>query len=100
MMVKFPPTAAAVPEGPLREHAVKVEALVLQVVGMLNASGAETSVVLDVLLNVYMNAAVSYGRQVECAHHMAQIAGQVLLQDGALQQRAAGIEPGTPPTRH
>jgi hypothetical protein len=99
MMHKFPPTAAAVPEGPLRDHAVKVEALIYRLIHMLNASGETPDVILNALINVYMNAGSSYGRELECANAMALIAGQVLLKD-ARQKQAAGVDPAAPPTRH
>jgi hypothetical protein len=99
MMQKFPPSADAVPE-PLREHVRKVDSLTLRLIGMLNGSGeTNPSVVLDVVLNVYLNAASSYGRQIECARHLVQIGGQILLED-TMQQRAAGVDAPGSPTRH
>lgn len=99
MMHKFPPAPEAVPE-PLRAHARKVHALALKFAEMINASGeTDTSVVLDVLLNVYVNAGISYGRQLECASRMVQIGGQMLLED-ALQQQAGGMAAPAGPTRH
>jgi hypothetical protein len=99
MMQQSPPCAGAIPE-PLRAHAKKVEALVRKMLDMLNTSGeTDPSVVLDVVLNVYLNAASSYGRQVECAHHLVQIGGQLLIAD-AIQKQAAGLDPFEPSTVH
>lgn len=99
MMQKFPVNGDGVPE-PLRAHAKKVQALAVKVAEMINGLGEQdTSVLLDVLLNVYVNAGISYGREVECASRMVQIGGQILLAD-AIQQQAGGITAPAATTRH
>lgn len=100
MMTNFTSPEAA-PEH-LREYARKVEAMALKVIEVINGlNEPDTSVVLDVLLNVYVNAGHSFGRELECAHRMVQIGGQMLLRD-ALQQQltAASAEPAAPGPLH
>ena len=88
-MTKNFTSADAAPEH-LREYARKVEAMAIQVIEVINGlNEPDTSVVLDVLLNVYINAGHSFGRELECAHGMAQVGGQMLLRDALLRQAAA-----------
>lgn len=93
-------SADAAPEH-LREYARKVEALAQKVIDTVNAAGeTDSSMVLDVLINVYINAGRAFGRELECAHRMVQIGGQMLLRDALLQQAAAAAAPAPSGSLH
>lgn len=85
----------------LREYARKVHDLAVSLAGMLQSTGeTDPALLLDVVLNLYINAGISWGRELECANRMVQIGGQILLRDALLQQAASGADPATPAVVH
>lgn len=87
---------------PQRSYVLLVKQLGTRLLDVINDAGAPPSVVLDALLNCYVTCGTHYGRSLECANHMVQIGGQMVLAD-AMQKQASGQEPfpaDTPPSFH
>jgi hypothetical protein len=98
------PTTAA-PASPAKpatreEHVARAMALSNSLIATANAAAEDESVVLDALLNAYLNAANHYGRSTEAAQCLVQTGSEFLVRT-ALARHQAGIDPfSTPPVVH
>ena len=81
------------------EHIQRSLALGMAIAFTANEAKEVPRVVLDALLNVYLNAAETFGLRMEAGECLAQAGGRILLAS-ALESQAAGLDPFAPPTRH
>lgn len=102
MMKKFT-DITQVPEDQ-REMFLKVEALTLKLVDLVNNCGEKPEIVLTALLNTYINGGISFGRLGECARAMLSTGGQIVLAEATKSMASGFAQPGTdqapPVTRH